>query len=170
MIRSRPRTAPGTALKDETTNDPGPTERSAGEAVAATKLNSGSITIEEPETSRHDMPEGAIFPMEHMSDHAGAGAGRRALHEPCDLFDGTDGATVNDVTTIVGKSETIEGQTAWNMRLAFFDHGSGDELPNVEINALLRDDGVALELAFDYGDFIIRSQLRELETLVDGGC
>jgi len=86
------------------------------------------------------------------------------------IFDGTDGATVNDVTTIVGKAETIDGQTAWNMRLAFFDHGSPEELPNVEINALLRDDGVALELAFDYGDFTIRSELRELETLVGGGC
>jgi hypothetical protein len=156
-------------FEDETNNDPGPTERSAGEAVAATELNSASITIEEPEMSRHDMPEDAIFPMEHISDILErALAGERFMSHV--LFDGTDGATVNDVTTIVGKSETIDGQTAWNMRLAFFDHGSGEELPNVEINALLRDDGVALALAFDYGDFIIRSELRELETLVEGGC
>lgn len=156
-------------FEDETINDPGPTEKSSGEAVAATDLNSGSITIEEPEVSRYDMPQEAIFPMEHMSDLlVRALAGERFMSHV--IFDGTDGATVNDVTTIVGKAETIDGQTAWPMRLAFFDHGSGEELPNVEINALLRDDGVALELAFDYGDFIIRSDLRELETLAEGGC
>ena len=86
------------------------------------------------------------------------------------LFDGTDGATVNDATTLVGKVQEVDGHKAWPMRLAFFDHGSGAELPDVEIDALLRDDGVALELAFDYGDFIIRSELRELNEITDGGC
>jgi hypothetical protein len=156
-------------FEDETINEPGPTERSAGEAVAATEGHSASIRIEEPELSRHDMPSGTIFPMEHMTDIlVRAAQGERFLTHV--IFDGTDGSTVNDVTTIVGKAQSIDGHTAWPVRLAFFDHDGGEDLPTVEINAMLRDDGVALELAFDYGDFIIRSDLRELSDLTDGGC
>ncbi len=156
-------------FEDETINQPGPNERSAGEAITATGSNSASIRIEEPEMSRHDMPAETLFPMEHMRDILErAGEGERFLSHV--VFDGTDGSTVNDVTTVVGKPETINEHTAWPVRLAFFDHGGEDELPTVEINALLRDDGVALDLAFDYGDFIIRSDLKELSDVSGNGC
>jgi len=154
---------------DETFTQPGGREHASGEAVAANDTHSGRISLEEPEPSRHDLPDAAIFPMVHLVDLIDrAVAGERFMSHV--VYDGTDGAVIYDVTTVVGQAVTGDEHTAWPMRLAFFEYGGTAEEPQVEIQVTLRDDGVAESIAYDYGSFIIEMTLKELSELNDGGC
>jgi len=156
-------------FEDETFHEPGSHEVSSGEALIADATRSGRISIEAPESSRHNMPDDAVFPMVHMIDLLDRAAeGERFMSHI--VFDGTEGSTVYDVTTLVGSPREADGQNAWPMRLAFYEHDSTEDSPTVEISVLIRDDGVAEEITYDYGDFTIDLALRELTELTDGGC
>ncbi|MBC6441424.1 MAG: DUF1849 family protein [Rhodospirillales bacterium] len=153
---------------DETAHSPGGIERFSGEASIADETRSGRISIEQPEESRHNLPDKAVFPMVHLSDLIDrAAAGERFMSHV--VYDGTDGAKVYDVTTIVGSAVENDGMVSWPMRLAFYEHGTVAEQPEVEIAAVLREDGVAESLSYDYGTFVIDLTLVEL-TELDGGC
>ncbi len=154
---------------DETVTRPGGLERSSGEASLADEGRPGQILIDEPEPSRHDMPDETLFPMAHLSDLIDrAFAGERFMSHV--VYDGADGATVYDITTVVGLGERNDGLTSWPMRLAFHEHGTSAEEPRVEIAVTLRQDGVAEDLVYDYGDFSIDATLVELTGLTTGGC
>jgi hypothetical protein len=154
---------------DETFTQPGGREHASGEAVAADDTHSGRISLEEPEQSRHDLPNAAIFPMVHLADLIDrADAGERFMSHV--VYDGTDGALVYDVTTVVGQAIDGDQHTAWPMRLAFFEYGGTTEQPQVEIQVTLRDDGVAESIAYEYENFVIEMALKELSELTDGGC
>ena len=49
-------------------------------------------------------------------------------------------------------------------------HGSLVELPELEISARLREDGVAQGLTFDYGGFVLGAVLQSLEPLPPPDC
>ena len=80
--------------------------------------------------------------MAHLSDLIDrASAGERFMVHT--VYDGGDGATVYDVTTVVGRAESGDGPISWPMRLAFHEHGTNVEEPRFEIAVTLRRDGVA---------------------------
>ncbi|MBN36807.1 MAG: hypothetical protein CMM46_18910 [Rhodospirillaceae bacterium] len=154
---------------DETFHEPGRHEVSSGEATVADETRSGRIAIEDPEPSRHNMPDEAMFPMVHMVDLLERAAdGERFMSHI--VFDGTEGAVVYDITTLVGQPVESNGMNAWPMHLAFFEHEGTEDQPTVEISVLLRDDGVAEEITYDYGDFSIELAMLEFEEIAGSGC
>ena len=154
---------------DDTQTEPGEAERSAGEARVEDDV--ARLRLLAPAEQSTALPQGTIFPLAHLLDLLrGAQAGERMLSHT--LFDGTDGATVYDVTTLVGEPHPSadNGLDVWPLQLAFFIHGSAVETPDLEISADLRADGVAEALAFDYGTFILEAKLTGLEQLPPPDC
>ncbi len=58
----------------------------------------------------------------------------------------------------------------WRMRLAFFPITKQAAQPEYEIGIGLLDNGVARELALDYGEFTIDAHLDSLEGLPKPAC
>jgi len=154
---------------DVTESEPGEAESSTGEA----RIEDGTTRLRllSPVEQSMALPPGTIFPLAHLLDLLRAAqAGERMLSHT--LFDGTDGATVYDVTTLVGEPHPSadNGLDVWPLQLAFFIHGSAVETPDLEISADLRADGVAEALAFDYGTFVLEAKLTGLERLPPPDC
>jgi hypothetical protein len=154
-------------------------QRVAGEA----ELNpdgSGRVTFAEPAGKVEELPPGTLLPMRHtvLSVEA-ARAGRRILSAP--LFDGTSDEGAQDTTTIVStwgptageaRFPLLANQASGRMRIAFFERGaatSGASQPDYEVGLRYFENGVADELAMDFGEFSVTGRLLEL-TQLPGGC
>jgi hypothetical protein len=158
------------SFEDRTNNDPGGEELSVGKAMAG-EGTTGLVEIREPESDEGMLPPGTVFPMGHLvAILEGAAAGETLMSHV--LFDGTDGTLVYDVSTVVGPAAVSadNGMRVWPVRLAFYPHDSAEEAPELEIDARLREDGVAEALSYDYGSFVLSGTLRSLEPLPPPDC
>jgi hypothetical protein len=59
---------------------------------------------------------------------------------------------------------------SWDMRLAFFPDSKKEEEPDYELGMRLLDNGVSSEMSIDYGDYVIRAKLKEIEALPRPAC
>ncbi len=153
------------SFDDQTSTVPGSKERSSGQA------GGGVVHLERPKIESLELPPDVIFPMAHLIDILRrAEAGERFLSHI--LYDGTDGATIYDVTTVIGRAgrSPDDGQVVWPMRLAFFIHGSEVETPDLEIDVSLRRDGVIEAIVYDYGTFRIGAELTAVDELPPPDC
>jgi len=158
------------SFRDRTTNEPGGAELAEGKAAIEAGMT-GRVDIHGPEEDEAVLPVGTLFPMAHMVALLdSARAGERIVSHV--LFDGTDGALVHHVTTLIGPAAVSadNGLRVWPMRLAFFVAGDAVETPELEIDVRLREDGVAEALAYDYGNFVLSGTLTGLEVLPVPGC
>ena len=168
------------SFEDRTVREPGGAEFASGSARLASQGGDGSLVLDEPEPGQFVLPKGTMFPTAQLIDIlARAEAGERIINHL--VYDGTDGAVLFDVTTVLAepKTQTLEGEaggeaggeaTIWPMRLAYYPHDTVDPLPQVEIGADVQDNGVAHRLVFDYGTFTVESELTELEPLPRPDC
>ncbi len=155
---------------DRTRLEPGGTEVSSGQASASPE-GIGRVHVNAPQTDEAPLPAGTLFPTGHLvSILRGAMAGEHLMTDI--LFDGTEGTQVYDVTTLVGpvESDPDSGLRVWPLRLAYFVHGDAGELPDIELSARLREDGVSLGLSYDYGSFVLGAELKSLEALPPPDC
>ena len=158
------------SFEDRTNSDPGGEELSIGSATAGDGTT-GAVEISEPEGDDGLLPPGTVFPMGHLvAILDGAAAGEKLMSHV--LFDGTDGTLVYDVSTAIGSPAVSEdnGMRVWPVRLAFYAHDSVEETPELEIDARLREDGVAEALSYDYGNFVLSGTLTNLEPLPPPEC
>ena len=137
----------------------------------------GLVNYRLPETGEFGLPVGTMFPTEHtlaVLDRAEAGeAFFNAL-----LFDGTEVSELTEVTAVIGPrrdagdglDDPLLARPSWPVRLAFHPVASSEATPEYEMSVQLYDNGVIDSMDIDYGDFVIRAQLRELEALPDAGC
>ena len=137
----------------------------------------GSVSYRLPDAADHALPVGTMFPTEHtlaVLDHAEAGeAFFNAL-----LFDGTEVNELTEVTAVIGPrrdadadlDDPLLARPSWPVRLAFHPVASDQATPEYEMSVQLYDNGVIDSMDIDYGDFVIRARLRELEPLPDDGC
>ena len=157
-------------FEDRSRLDPGGLEVSSGQASASPDT-AGHVRVDEPAVEEAVLPAGTLFPTAHLvSLLRRALAGERLTNDL--LFDGTEGTVIYDVSTLVGPvaTDSASGLRVWPMRLAFFIHGGGAELPELEISVRLREDGVAEELSYDYGSFVLGAALQSLEPLPPPDC
>ncbi len=156
---------------DERTRvEPGGTDLFRGQAEAHPDVI-GRIAIERPLPDEAALPAGTLFPTAHLvSILRNAMAGRHLMTDI--MFDGTEGTRVYDVTSVVGTMETDPetGLRVWPLRLGYFYHDSLNELPELELSARLREDGVSMGLSYDYGSFVLRAVLQSLEPLPEPEC
>ncbi|GGF36803.1 ATP-binding protein [Aliidongia dinghuensis] len=142
----------------------------------------GAAVFVHPKDQTFDLPPGALFPTAHtLLLIRKAQEGEHYIS--ADVFDGSsvDGAV--DISAVVGpkmdakanpastevKSPLID-RPSWNVRMAFFPESSKDENPDYELGMRLMDNGVSSEMTIDYGDYVIKAKLKEIQALPKPAC
>lgn len=140
----------------------------------------GLVRYTEPEAKEMQLPPGTLLPMLHtMRAIEAAKAGKRILVAP--LFDGTGDEGAQDSTTVIaaqepaaaGRFPALAALPSARMRIAFFDRNAagqgGAASPDYEVGLRYFENGVADDLAMDFGDFVVDGKLEKLD-LLPGGC
>lgn len=154
-------------------------EEFSGLADRESQQGEGVIRMSMPSNSTMPLPEGTVFPSEHVSillREALEGAKRIGVR----IFDGTGEEGLMDAIAFVighvpsGESETglaeLDSHEAWRMRMAYFQIGDISGLPHYEVEFRIFANGVVDQLILDYGDFIVGSKIVHFEALSGSGC
>ncbi|MEM8551181.1 MAG: DUF1849 family protein [Pseudomonadota bacterium] len=153
--------------------------RSGGVEVAVTAPKSTELTLER-----------AVFPTAHTRLILDAAlAGERILEAK--VYDGGDDADeVYETATILGPAQTglpgaseqeiavlsqidnVMSRTAWRLTISYFEAGSaeGERMPDYELTFSMLDNGVAYNVSFDYGAFVLKGRLTELSLQDEAPC
>ena len=128
----------------------------------------GSAHYTLPHDSTTALPKGTLFPTAHTAALlAAAEAGKKFITLP--LFDGTTekGAQDSSVAIInwTGPKPTqwpdLSSMSSGRVHLAFFDREASAQQPDYEVSMRYWANGVADDLAMDFGDFTMDGTLTE---------
>ncbi len=155
-------------------------EKLRGEASLGASGAGGSARFSLPGKEVVALPEGAMFPTGHMLKLiATAQAGKKILNEV--VFDGSSLDNPYRVSAIMAalpvagvealaKTAGLPSSPAWWVRMAFFPFRGEDSLPEFELGARYRQDGVADEITQHFENFSLVLRLKELEVLPKPDC
>lgn len=155
-------------------------EKLRGEARLDAPGAGGTARFSLPEDNVLDLPEGAMFPTEHMLKLIGVAQADENVLDAV-VFDGSSldnpyqvGAIMAPLpaadTEALAKAAGLPVGPTWWVRMAFFPYRGEDSLPEFELGARYRDDGVADEITQHFDDFSLVLRLRELEVLPKPDC
>lgn len=141
----------------------------AGAATAGNAGKIGSIVYSTPANTTLAMPAGTLFPMAHTQALLDAGnADKKFISVP--LFDGTssDGAQ-HTFIAILGQHAAqpsdfaaLKGLRSTDVDIAFYERKNDDETPDFRSQMRYYDNGVATNIVLDFGDFIMKGELKSL--------
>jgi hypothetical protein len=161
-----------------------------GEAHLDGPGKGGEAEFSKPSNTKIVLAPGVIFPTAHtlvLIERAQAGdqfVSRK-------VFDGSSVENATQITAVVGAELKPDAGTAgdkepqpaaakspllqhpgWRVRLAFFPPGSdsGAETPDYELGMRLLANGVSRDMQLDYGDYVIKARLDEIEPLPKPAC
>jgi hypothetical protein len=146
------------------------TEQLDGTATLDRSGGNGHADFTTPERKRVTLPEGTLLPTAHtMTILQASLAGKRFLSMP--LFDGTgeDGAqdtfvTIDDLQSPhTVRWSALSVLPSARVHVAFYDRDPGSEMPSYEIGMRYFDNGVADDLAMNFGDFVMAGKLTTLD-------
>jgi hypothetical protein len=146
------------------------TEQLDGTATLDRAGAGGHADFTTPDHRRVTLPPGTLLPNAHtLTIMQASAAGKRFLSIP--LFDGTgeDGAQ-DTFVTIEGlqsphtvRWSALSVLPSSRVHVAFYDRDQGSEMPNYEIGVRYFDNGVADDLAMNFGDFVMAGKLTTLD-------
>ena len=149
----------------------------AGEAKLASKDGPGEVIYTLPEASTKKLPAGTLFPMHHSIAFLDAAQhGKKFLSLP--TFDGTSAAGVQSSSIVMSgwsgapvetKFAPLAALPSGNVHLAFFDGDSDGAQPDYEVSMRYWSNGVADQMAMDFGDFVMLAKIDKL-ALTKPGC
>lgn len=156
-------------------------EASRGTAKAGKEGARGAVAFESPRAETIELPPGTLFPTAHLRALLAAARENRQ-HLSKVVFDGSAESGLNEVSAFIGRRG--EGQAAagvrgarelasgayWPVRMAFFDRPGTDDYPSYEFGYHMYENGVADALEFDYGSFVVKGVLTQIDPLPDAGC
>ena len=139
----------------------------------------GTIEMGKPETATLELPEGMVFPNQHLirlirqaiaGDHFLSirvfdGSGEEGLFE-------TGGTIGNPIPPEDGSNPVLaplKGLRSWPFRVAFFPLLTRAEEPQYEIGFRMFENGVSGDLVLDYLSYALKGELVRLEML-PAGC
>jgi EipB-like len=153
-----------------------------GTAKLSARDHSGVAIFERPKPQRFNLAPGTLFPTAHTFALIEAGlSGRNYL--AANVFDGSvvDGAS--QVSAVIGKTRQdnldalpggvkspLLGHRNWPIWLAFFSDATKDATPDYALGMHMLENGVSSEMSIDYGDYVIKAQLKSIEALPKPGC
>jgi hypothetical protein len=153
------------------------TQQLDGVAVLERPGGRGHADFTAPEHKRVSLPMGTMLPNAHTLAVIQAGlSGQRFLAVP--LFDGTgdDGAQDSFVTIENWHGPhnerwlPLSGLPSGRVHVAFFDHDQKTEMPDYEIGMRYFDNGVADDLAMNFGDFVMAGKLDQFDLKTSPRC
>jgi len=155
-----------------------------GEAHLNGKDKGGVADFEKPDPTTMTLAPGVLFPTAHtLTLIENALAGEQFLSRK--VFDGAAVENAGQITAVIGpqlkpdpKAEKplnnpLLQRPSWRIRLAFFpaDAGNSDsDTPDYELSMRLLDNGVSQDMALDYGDYVLKAKLEEIEALPKPSC
>lgn len=153
-----------------------------GSAKLSAKDHSGVAIFEKPKQQRFALAAGTLFPTAHTFALIEAGlAGKNYL--AANVFDGSvvDGAS--QVSAVIGKTRhdnaaalgggvksPLLSRRNWPIWLAFFSNATKEVTPDYALGMDMLENGVSSEMSIDYGDYVIKAQLKSIEALPKPGC
>jgi hypothetical protein len=153
------------------------TEQLDGVATLDRSGGHGYADFTAPERKRVMLPPGTMLPNAHTLAVLQAGmSGRRFLAVP--LFDGTGGDGAQDSFVTIEswhaphteKWSALSGLPSGRVHVAFFDRDQKTEMPDYEIGMRYFDNGVADDLAMNFGDFVMAGKLDQFELKTSPRC
>lgn len=158
-------------------------EEIKGEAHLDGVGKGGAADFTKPEAANLTLPVGTLFPTAHtVFLIQRAQAGDQLVSRK--VFDGATVENAGQITAVIGpelkpgpstpdeklpKSPLLD-RPSWRMRLAFFPADSKQEQPDYELGMRLLDNGVSQDMTLDYGDYVIRARLDDIEALPRPSC
>lgn len=148
-----------------------------GDAKLEREGGPGEAHYTVPEAATKTLPAGTLFPTRHTERIIEAAkAGKKFIALP--LFDGTSPNGAQDSTVVIANWSATPAETKFpglaalasgRVRIAFFDHESGNQTPDYEVAMRYWENGVADGLSMDFGDFVMAGKLTEL-AIPKPGC
>jgi hypothetical protein len=151
-------------------------ETREGRATLGGPRKSGTAAYSLPNQFRVPLPAGTLFPNQHTIELVRkARAGETTFWAP--LFDGADEGKVSGVNALIlSKAEPTRGRSplltapGWRFRLSYFDLKKGEQKPNYQMLAVIRDNGVTETVELDYDDFVLEGRASRIERLPKARC
>lgn len=160
-------------------------EEIKGEAKLDGKDKAGTATFTRPEAANLVLPPGVLFPTAHtLLLIERARAGEQFISRK--VFDGTSVGNAEQIAAVIGtelkpgvansagaeklSDNALLQRPSWRIRLAFFPAESKSEQPDSELGMRLLDNGVSQDMTIDYGDYVIRAKLDDIEPLSRPSC
>jgi hypothetical protein len=172
-----------------------PDEELHGEAHLDGPGKGGVAEFTKPQSTTIKLAPGVIFPTAHtlvLIDRAEAGD-QFVVRQ---VFDGSTVENASEISAVIGpelkpdaadpsaaKPDDPAGKAAaellsspllqhpsWRARLAFFPPDSASETPDYELGMRLLSNGVSQDMDLDYGDYVVKAHLDEIEPLGKPSC
>lgn len=161
------------------------TDRASGRATPTGDPDGEKqVQYGQPADLKVELPGKTIFPTQHTFQMLEAANSGQKMHSST-VFDGSvDGEFYDVVAFISGPiaaaqrpdlsdvpgGDDFSGMKSWNVLIAYYLHGTQEEVPEYEFAFVLYENGVAADLVMDYSDFSLSGTLSSVETLPDSGC
>jgi hypothetical protein len=154
-------------------------EAATGEATRQGGAGEVKVDLTKPDKRSIFLPAGTYFPIQHtIALIRAARAGKASFR--ADLYDGSErGEKVFDTVAALGRplapganrklagvagADRLDAVRSWPVSIAFFEARAGrlDALPTYEIGFWMFENGVSRKLSFDYGDFALEGDLKDI--------
>lgn len=160
-------------FKVETKVDGAVTETVDGKARKEKDSRIG-VDLTKPKRGRLDLDGPAFFPSEHLLHIIEAARAGQTLLE-ARVFDGSSaGDKTLDTLTVIGKAieapapetaaqaDALKSMKRWRVAVSYFEGGKRDGQPIYVLSFDLYENGVSRALSLDYGDFVLKGEMKEL--------
>ena len=155
-----------------------------GEAHLDGADKGGVARFEKPEATTMKLVPGVLFPTAHtlvLIQHAQAGETFLARK----VFDGAAVENAGQITAVIGAQlkpdanppkpldSPLLQRPSWRVSLAFFpaDADKTDsDTPDYQLTMRLLDNGVSQDMSLDYGDYVLKAKLDDIEPLPKPSC
>jgi hypothetical protein len=155
-----------------------------GDAHLDGKDKGGVAQFDKPDQTKLTLAPGVLFPTAHtlvLIQHAQAGDTFLARK----VFDGAAVENAGQITAVIGPQlkpdpnppkpldNPLLQRPSWRVSLAFFpaDSNKGDvETPDYQLTMRLLDNGVSQDMTLDYGDYVLKAKLADIEALPKPSC
>lgn len=140
--------------------------------------NEGEAYFINGEDSTMALPDDTVFPVTHMRQLLEkAREGGKFLQSTL-FIGGEEDDSLYHVSSVIGirqqESQPVLGPLGqdgyWPLRLAYFDPGSLESIPEYEIELDMQENGVIRSYIIDYGEFSMSGSLKSIEALQEPEC
>ena len=155
-----------------------------GEAHLDGKDKGGVAQFDKPDQTKLTLAPGVLFPTAHtLVLIQRAQAGDTFLVRK--VFDGAAVDNAGQITAVIGPQLKPDSSTSkplnspllqrpsWRVSLAFFPANSNKsdvETPDYQLTMRLLDNGVSQDMTLDYGDYVLKAKLDDIEALPKPSC
>ncbi len=155
-----------------------------GEAHLDGKDKGGVAQFDKPQQKTLTLAPGVLFPTAHtlvLIQHAQAGDTFLSRK----VFDGAAVENAGEISAVIGPvlkpdphapkplDNPLLQRPSWRVSLAFFPANSSKsdaDTPDYQLTMRLLDNGVSQDMSLDYGDYVLKAKLDDIEPLPKPSC